>query len=103
MDSPVCPHCSKPIDLMGAKELSEEFGLGPNSVIHARKRGDFPDPFLSFGNRKLYLRSEVEAWVTEHRPMKPAPPAILAKQLAALLETMPTEERQELQKLIGAK
>ena len=103
MENPVCPHCKKEIDLMGAKELADEFGLGPNSVSHARKRGDFPNPFLSFGNRNLYLRSEIEGWVVEYRQLKPASPAVLARQFAALLENLPAQERKELQKIIAAK
>ena len=104
MDNPVCPHCNKPIELMGAKELGDEYGIGPNSVSHARKRGHFPEPFLSFGNRNLYLRSAIEAWVLEHRqPKGKLPPEVLAQQFAAMLEELPPARRKELQKLAGLK
>lgn len=60
-----CPNCGKDIHIIGAKELKDEYGLGANAVAHARERGKFPIPWLSFGNRNLYVRAEVDGYVEE--------------------------------------
>lgn len=65
-----CPHCKKPIELVGAAELKDEFGLGPNSVQHLRDKGRFPEPWLSFGNRNIWLRETIENFVEERRTTK---------------------------------
>ena len=99
-----CPHCGNTITIVGAKELADEYGLGPNSVIHARKRGDFPNPWLTFGNRNLYLKADIDKWVTENRqPTVDLPPAILAQQLEKLLEELPDDKRREINRLLAAK
>lgn len=65
-----CPHCKKTIELVGSKELDEEFGLGPNTVQHARDKGKFPDPWMSFQNRNVYLRSIIESYIEERSRAK---------------------------------
>ena len=55
-----CPHCGKPIRLIGQTTIKEEFGLGPNSVALRRKKGIFPEPVINLGNRLLFIREEVE-------------------------------------------
>lgn len=100
-----CPHCSQQIDLVGAKDLDDEFGIGPNSVLYARKEGKFPEPWLLLGNRNLYLRSDIETWAAD-RPIRVrgnhTPSAhVLAMQISKILEKLPEEERNELKALIG--
>lgn len=58
-----CPHCGEPIDLIGQKELKDEYGLGPNPVAHARSLGTFPIPVLEFGNRNMWLREQINEYV----------------------------------------
>lgn len=65
--STTCPHCGKDIQLIGAAELKEEFGLGPNTVQHARDKGRFPEPWLSFGNRNIWLRETIEEYVKSRK------------------------------------
>jgi hypothetical protein len=60
-----CPHCKKTIDLVGARELDADFSIGSNHVQHARERGTFPEPWLAFGNRMIYLRRDIEAYVSD--------------------------------------
>lgn len=60
-----CSHCGKDIELVGQKELTEEYGLGPNPVAHLRSQGRFPDPVLSFGNRNLWLRETIDTYMEE--------------------------------------
>jgi hypothetical protein len=60
MESPKCPNCGKEISLIGAGELKDEMGIGPNTIQHAREKGTFPQPWLSFANRNIYLRSDAE-------------------------------------------
>lgn len=65
MSALVCPHCGKDVDLVGQRELTEEYGMGPNPVAHARQLGLFPLPVLSFGNRNMWLRQDIDNYVEE--------------------------------------
>lgn len=65
MHTLVCPHCDKTIELVGQKDLTQEYGLGPNPVTRLREEGEFPDPVLSFGNRNLWLREQAEKYLEE--------------------------------------
>ena len=65
--TPTCPHCGKDIELVGAAELKDEFGLGPNTVQHARDKGRFPEPWISFGNRNIWLRSVISEYVQKRK------------------------------------
>jgi hypothetical protein len=58
-----CPNCGEPIDLVGASDLKSDYGLSANSVQHARERGQFPEPYLSFNNRHIWLRADVQAYL----------------------------------------
>jgi len=93
-----CPHCGKDISLVGAKELRNDFNIGANKVQHERERGRFPSPYLSFGNRKVYLRSDIEAYRDEQERAK------AEGQLAGIagnLESLPKETRESLLKLLS--
>ena len=65
MSELTCPHCGKEIELLGQKELSEDYGIGPNPVAQARSRGSFPTPVLAFGNRNMWFRRDIEAYIEE--------------------------------------
>ena len=60
-----CPHCAGEIELVGAKELADEHGLTLNEIQYARGKGRFPEPWLAFGNRIIYLRSDIERYVKD--------------------------------------
>lgn len=51
--------------MAGAGDLERDFGIGPNALQHARETGKFPEPWMSFGNRNIYLRSDIETYVAE--------------------------------------
>lgn len=89
-----CPNCKKDIQLVGAKELAEDFGLLPNSVQHYRTRG-FPEPIMRFGNRYIYLRSDVEEFARNRIKKK------LGGSVEALirdLEKIPPEAQDEIRR-----
>lgn len=63
MSTLTCPHCGEDIELVGQRELSDHYSMGPNPVAHARSLGIFPLPVLSFGNRNMWLKSDIDAYV----------------------------------------
>lgn len=65
MSTLTCPHCGKVIDLVGQRELKDDYGMGPNPVAHARSLGTFPIPVLEFGNRNMWLREQIDEYVSE--------------------------------------
>ena len=91
-----CPHCEKPIELVGAAELKTEYGLTSNSVQHYKTRG-FPEPVLTFGNRHIYLRSDVERFV-ENRSRANVEKAVDA--LMRDLEHLPNGERATARRML---
>ena len=92
-----CPHCGKRIDLVGAKELKDDFDLGPNAVTHARERKRFPAPWIEFGNRHVYLRSDIERYVEDRSR---ATVEATVGQLTAALENLPPAERTKAKKML---
>jgi hypothetical protein len=90
---PGCPHCNKAIDIVGAAELDKEYGIGGNSLQYARDNGKFPKPWLQFGNRNIYLRSDVEAY-TASKTQEGTGKALTTVQ--KYLETLPPEERERV-------
>lgn len=93
----ICPHCGKEIELVGAKELKDDFGLGPNSVQHARDRGRFPNPWLSFGNRKVYLRDTISAYIEDKSRAKIE---ATVHELVGAISNLPAEEQAEARRLL---
>lgn len=92
-----CPNCGKDIELVGQKELTEEYGLGPNPVAHLRQQGAFPEPTLSFGNRNMWLRQTIEVYVGERSKEKIAR---LVEDFAETLAALPETEREGAIKLL---
>src|SRR5262249_15966118 len=92
-----CPHCKKPIELIGQKELTEEYGLGPNPVAHLRSLGSFPEPALSFGNRNMWYREVIEEFMEVRRQTKVAQ---LVEDMRETLAALPETERDEALKML---
>lgn len=90
-----CPNCGKGIHLVGAKELKEEFSLGPNSVAHARERGRFPMPWLSFQNRNIWIREEIEEYIRERSAARVEQ---TVDELLRALDHLPADARREAQR-----
>lgn len=99
MTSIECPHCGKAVELVGQKDLAEEYGMGPNHVVAREKRGEFPIPVLHFGNRKEWLKQDIERYI-EERERKNVTERVetLQRSLAVLSE----RERQQVIKLLAA-
>ena len=55
-----CPHCDNEIELLGQKDLTADYALTPNKVVRLVKLQMMPEPVLSFGNRRLWTRQQVE-------------------------------------------
>lgn len=92
-----CPHCGKPIDLVGQKELTEEYGIGPNPVAHARNQGTFPTPVLMFGNRNMWLREDIDHYIegrSRDRISK------LVEQFSETIAALPETDRREALKML---
>lgn len=92
-----CPHCGTDIELIGQKELTEEYGLGPNPVSHLRQQGVFPAPALSFGNRNMWLRGDIATFV-EQRTRERAEK--LVEDFQETLRALPETERNVTIKLL---
>jgi DNA-binding transcriptional MerR regulator len=92
-----CPHCKKNIELVGAAELESEYGLSGNRLQYLRDNGKFPQPWLSFGNRKIYLRADVDVFEAE-RAQEGAGKVLTEVQ--KYLETLPPEERERVIKAL---
>src|SRR5207245_2942360 len=92
-----CPHCGKDLELIGQKELTEEYGLGPNPVAHQRQQGVFPKPALAFGNRNMWLRGDIDAYVEERSRERIAK---LVSEFKETLAALPETERDHAIKML---
>jgi hypothetical protein len=91
-----CPHCGSVIDLVSAGDLGA-YGINANALQHAREQGMFPAPWLSFGNRNIWLRDEVERYA-EQRARKKI--ARNVNSLVRSLSTLPQNERTAALKML---
>lgn len=96
MSTLTCPHCGKRIELVGQKELTEEYGMGPNPVQHARSLGIFPDPVLSFGNRNMWLKEQIETYVEERSREKIAK---LVEDFEKVIAVLPDDQRDQAREI----
>lgn len=94
-----CPNCGKDIHLVGARELKEDYGIGPNSVQHAREKGKFPEPWLSFANRNIWIREVIDSYVTE-RSQRQVETTV--RDLLKALDHLSGEAREEAKKQIAS-
>jgi hypothetical protein len=95
-----CPHCSQTIDLVGTRELRDEFGLSPNIIQHLRGQGQLPKPWLALGNRYLYLRPDVEGYMVSRRQARAA---AIAKDLAEKLAHLPQDQVDEIMRMMTSR
>lgn len=91
-----CPHCHKVIDLVGAKQLADDYGLSSNTVQHYKTRG-FPEPVLTFGNRRIYLRRDIDNWYKERSRNRVVS---TVETLMRDLDHLPEKEKEEARKLL---
>jgi hypothetical protein len=59
-----CPHCGKDIEFLSPRELRDEFGINSNKSQYAKSKGRFPEPWISFNNRDLYLREDITLYAS---------------------------------------
>jgi prophage regulatory protein len=55
-------------DLVSAFEIRNRLDVNRQRVYQLTQRPDFPAPIATLGIGHIWLRSEVEAWIAEHRP-----------------------------------
>lgn len=92
-----CPHCGQKIELVGQKELGEDYGMGPNPVAHARQLGLFPTPVLSFGNRNMWLRRDIDSYVEERSRERIAK---LVEDFERTISVLPEPERKQAREIL---
>jgi hypothetical protein len=92
-----CPHCGETIELVGAQELKQDFGLTDNMLQYAQKRGKMPRPWLKFNNRGVWLRRDAEAFISERNREKiKTAAATLSKSMTGLSR----EEQEEMLRIL---
>jgi predicted DNA-binding transcriptional regulator AlpA len=60
----------KSLRLVGTHEIRELLGgtLARQRIYQITSRKDFPDPYATLAQGKLWLTGDVELWIREHRP-----------------------------------
>lgn len=53
---------------MGAAEIQARLGVGRARAYQIVSRRGFPEPYQTFAMGSIWLESDVEAWIAEHRP-----------------------------------
>ena len=53
---------------MGAQEIQHRLGISRQRTYILINRRDFPAPRWTLAMGSVWLRSDVEAWIAEHRP-----------------------------------
>ena len=94
-----CPHCGNDIDLLGQKELSEDYSIGPNPVAHARSLGLFPAPVLAFGNRNMWLKEDIDKYVEERSKERIQK---LVEDFEQTIAVLPESQREQARELLVA-
>lgn len=56
------------LTFMGAAEIGRRLGVGRNRVYQITRDRDFPEPYQTLVMGSIWLVSDVEAWIAEHRP-----------------------------------
>lgn len=54
--------------LMGQRELADRLGVSRQRVQQIVSRPDFPPPYATLANGRVWTTEDVEAWIAEHRP-----------------------------------
>ncbi|MCO1599066.1 hypothetical protein M8C17_28320 [Micromonospora sp. RHAY321] len=57
-----------PGPLVGPHELQELLGVSRTRMRQLVRYPTFPEPFQRLHGMTVWLRVDVEAWITEHRP-----------------------------------
>ena len=57
----------EPRNLVGAHEIRDMLGVSRQRVYQLAGRADFPRPFATLAQGKIWLVEDVEAWIKIHR------------------------------------
>ena len=60
-------------ELMGPYEICQRLGVSRSRFQQIALRPSFPRPYQELKATKVWLASEVEAWIREHRHPQPHP------------------------------
>jgi hypothetical protein len=59
-----CPHCGEAIEVLAPKEM-DELGINSNKRQYRKRNDDsFPDPWMSFENRDVWLRDDITLYLS---------------------------------------
>jgi len=73
-------HCELPQDRIDLQKASEIIGLKQSAIYKLTMTGAIP--FKKYGNRLVFSRQELEAWMEERTIRKQSPEEIASQQLA---------------------
>lgn len=73
--------------------------MGPNPVAHARTLGLFPTPVLVFGNRNMWLKRDIDAYVEERSRERIAK---LVEDFERTISVLPEPEREQAREMLSA-
>ena len=90
MQTAKCPHCGKDIEVVTAKDLEDDFSISANALQHAREREKFPEPWLKYPNRALWIKSDIDEYASSRTRERVAQ---RLEELDRLLGGMPEDER----------
>jgi hypothetical protein len=65
MPSARCPHCGETIEVVSSKDLYERYNITPNALQHAREKDAFPDAWLEFPKRNVWLKADIDAFASQ--------------------------------------
>jgi prophage regulatory protein len=54
--------------LMGAQEIETRLGVSRQRVYQLTQRADWPAPYDTLAMGNVWLITDVERWISEHRP-----------------------------------
>jgi prophage regulatory protein len=54
--------------LVALREIAERLGVSPSRARQLADRWDFPAPYDELHMGRVWLTTDVEAWIREHRP-----------------------------------
>jgi hypothetical protein len=94
-----CPNCKKLIDLVGSHELREDYSISTNKLQHEREMGRLPEPYMTFNNRHIWLRGDVEEFI-EQRSRDKVEKTV--SELLSALDNLPPDEREAARDLLVA-
>jgi predicted DNA-binding transcriptional regulator AlpA len=60
--------CVQKLTFMGSKEIGDRLGVGRSRAHAITRDRDFPAPYQTLAMGSIWLVSDVERWIAEHRP-----------------------------------